>query len=196
MKTKPRIAGPSPLPPFDRTLTVGGVPCPDPKTHIEIASAPSPAVVDASQLDPGLVRPPNAEPNFGGTTHDKVFRHTFKFKMPEGKCCQCMDATLTINLKTLQQGTSHQTPDAGNDKWYIYKNGKLCGTPENANFLYDALPIKPGQAVTKTIKVPCGCLAVSGNTAKLTFAVQDDTSVEAATLNVRGCCLTEQGYGM
>jgi hypothetical protein len=56
--------------------------------------------------------------------------------------------------------------------------------------------LRQGVKVTKTIKVPCDCLAVSGNAAKLTFAVQDDTSVEAATLNVRGCCLKEQGKGM
>jgi hypothetical protein len=196
MTTEPRIAGPRPLPPIDPIPPVGGVPCPDPKTHTETASAPSPAVVDASQLDPALVSPPNAEPNFGGTTPNKVFRHTFKFKMPEGKCCQCTDATLTLKLKALQPGHSHEQSNAGNDKWYIYKNGQLCGTPANANYVYDKLPVNTGDIVTKTIKVPCECLAVSGGVGKLTFAVQDDTSVQSATLNVRGCCLKEQGNGM
>jgi hypothetical protein len=196
MTTGPGIAIPGPGHAIDPISPVGGVPCPDPKTHTETASAPSPAVVDASQLPANLVSPPNAEPNFGGTTPNRVFRHTFTFKMPEGKCCQCTDATLTLNLKTLQQATSHEQSNAGNDKWYIYKNGQLCGTVANANFLYDHLPLGAGSRVTKTINVPCGCLAVSGNTAKLTFVVQDDTSVEAATLNVRGCCLKEQGNGM
>jgi len=184
MTTEPRIAGPGPRPfPW-------GVPCPDPITHTETVSAPSPAVVDPSQLPPSFVSPPNAEPNFGGTMPNRLFRHTFQFKLPNRKCCQCTDVTLTLKLKALKPGTNHQSSDAGNDTWYIFKNGKHCGTPANANFVYDMPPsFNAGHAVTKTIKVPCGCLAVSGNTAKLTFAVQDDTSVEAATLNVRGCCL-------
>jgi hypothetical protein len=196
MTTEPRIAIPGPGNPIDPLPPLGGVPCPEPKTHTETASAPSSAVVDASQLPASLVSPPNAEPNFGGTTPNRVFRHTFKFKMPEGKCCQCTDATLTLKLQSLQQGISHETSDAGNDKWYIYKNGQLCGTPANANYVYDALPVNKGYIVTKTIKVPCECLAVSGGVGKLTFAVQDDTSVQAATLNVRGCCVKAQGNGM
>jgi hypothetical protein len=67
----------------------GNVPCPDPKTITLTAPPPSAANVNPSQLPASLVNPSNAEPNFGGTTPDKVFRHTFQFKLPENKCCQC-----------------------------------------------------------------------------------------------------------
>lgn len=172
------------------------VPCPDPQTITQTASAPSAAVVDPSQLDPALVSPPNAEPNFGGTTYNRVFRHTFQFKLPENKCCQCTNVTLTLKLKALLSASdpNHNTADASNDKWYIYKNGKLCGS--SSGWVYDPIPSKgipQGTVITKTIRVPCDCLSVSDGAGKLTLVVQDDTSVQSATMTAGGCCVKGKG---
>jgi hypothetical protein len=170
----------------------GNVPCPDPKTITLTAPPPSAANVDPSQLPASLINPPNAEPNFGGTTPDKVFRHTFQFKLPENKCCQCTNVTLTLKLKALLDASdpNHSAADASNDKWYIYKNGELCGSSGFTGYgwVYDK-PTKQGTVITKTIRIPCECLAVHGNAGKLTFVIQDDTSVQSATLTGNGCCV-------
>lgn len=176
-----RIAKPGPFPPHP-------FPCPDPQTITLTASAPSPAVVDPSQLPASLVNLPNAEPNFGGGTPNRVFLHTFQFKLPEKKCCQCTGVTLTLKLQALQDALdpTHNTPNASNDKWYIYKNGQICGSSDG--WVYDQ-PVKAGTEITKTIQVPCNCIAVSGGVGKLTFVIQDDTSVKSATVSVKGCCV-------
>jgi hypothetical protein len=175
-------------PPVDRN-----VPCPDPQTITLTASAPSAAVVDTSQLPASLVSPPNAEPNFGGATPNRVFRHTFQFNLPPNKCCQCTGVTLTLKLKALQDALdpNHGAANASNDKWYIYKNGKPCGS--SYGWVYDR-PVRQGTVISKTIEIPCDCLAVSGGVGKLTFVVQDDTSVQSATMTVKGCCVKGQGW--
>lgn len=188
---------PSPVPQPVQPPVDQNVPCPDPQTITLAASAPSAAVVDPSQLPASLVSPPNAEPNFGGATSDRVFRHTFQFKLPENKCCQCTNVTLTLKLEALKNASdpTHGASDASNDKWYIYKNGKLCGS--SFGWVYDPIPkggVSPGAVITKTIRVPCDCLAVSGGVGKVTFVVQDDTSVQSATMTVKGCCVKAQGW--
>ena len=174
-------------PPMD-----GNVPCPDPQIINLSASAPSAAFIDSTQFPP----PSNPEPNFGGTTSNRVFQHTFQFKLPENKCCQCTGVTLTLKLKALQDAFDppntppHSTSNASNDKWYIYKDGKLCGSTDG--WVYDN-PVSQGTVITKTIRVPCECVAYSGGVGKLTFVIQDDTSVLSATMNARGCCVKRQG---
>jgi len=145
--------------------------------------------VDPSQLPASLVSPPHAEPNFGGATPNRVFRHTFQFKLPKNKCCQCTSVTLTLKLKALQDALdiNHSAANASNDKWYIYTNGSICAS----GFVYDQ-PVPQGTVISKTIKIPCKCLAVSGGYGKLTFVVQDDTSVQSATMTVKGCCVKQQ----
>lgn len=171
-------------PPVDRN-----VPCPDPQTITLTASAPSAAVVDPSQFPP----PQNPEPSFGGTTPNRVFQHTFQFKLPQNKCCQCTGVTLTLKLKALQDALDprHTAANASNDKWYIYKDGKLCGS--SYGWVYDS-PVSQGTVITKTIQIPCECLVLSDGAGKLTFVVQDDTSVQSATMTVKGCCVKGQGW--
>lgn len=183
----PRRAKPVTLPGVEPIPKDGSLsPCPDPQTITQTATAPSAAVVDPSQLPSNLVAPPNAEPNFGGTSANRVFRHTFQFKLPNNKCCQCTSATLVLRLRALQDAMdpTHTDTYSSNDKWYIYKNGQLC----SYGWVYD-YPVKKDTAISKKINVPCDCLAKAGGAGKLTFVIQDDTSVQSATMTVKGCCV-------
>ncbi len=168
-------------------------PCPYPVTLTETAPPPVTATVDGTQLPPSLISPTNPEPNFGGTTPDKVFRHTFQFKVPNNQCCQCTNARLILKFKALLPALdpTHSQANASNDKWYIYKDKNICG--QMYGWIYDN-PTNQGGTVTKVINIPCNCLKRDGNTVKLTFVTQDDTSVTSAQAQINGCCV-KQDFG-
>lgn len=172
------------VPPID-----GIVLCPDPQTIYQTVSAPAPAVIDPSQVPSPLFPPQLPEPNFGGTIPNRYFVHTFQFNLPTNICCQCTNVTLILKLRALLDASdgTHQYPNASNDKWYIFLNQKPCGNYDS-NWVYDS-PVSMDTEITKTIKVPCQCLAEADNVGKLTFVIQDDTSVQEATMIVHGCCV-------
>lgn len=145
-----------------------------------VLTAP-PAVVATPFAADFPTPPPPLEPNFGGTTADLHFRHTFTIPPPSQKeCCQCVEGknTLTIKYEALQNGAAGVGP--GNDTVNIYSNGaSILSQP-----LYSGSVTK-GQPGTKTIMLKCNSL--SNN--RLSFAVQDDTSVISATLDLDRCCV-------
>src|SRR6266700_514715 len=51
------------------------------------------------------------EPNFGGTTINRCFRHTFTWKAP-GQECRCLSGELTIHYKALQGGQAESSSSA------------------------------------------------------------------------------------
>lgn len=113
------------------------------------------------------------EPNFGGTKYDRCFRQTFTWKVP-GPECRCQSGELTIQYKAIQGG-------AINDGVAIFSGGSVV--PGTSMPLYSGgAPI--GQTMTKTIRL--GCDMLKNN--RLSFLLQDDTSVTSATLHVVYCC--------
>lgn len=159
-----------------RQLPGTAIPCPVP-LQVNLTSPPPAAATPFAADFPsaGVV-----EPNFGGTATNRHFRHTFTWKAATD-CCQYIKGTLTITYKALNGGQSATTPDAGNDKWYVFKNGaSLTG-----GSLYTSFPFSAGQTGTKTI--PLTHAMLSGD--RLSFLVQDDTSITSAKLNVVGCCV-------
>lgn len=119
------------------------------------------------------------EPNFGGTTSDKCFRHTFTWKAPRPEC-RCLSGELTIQYKALAGGSAGSSSSA-NDTVGIYSGGS--GVPGTNQSLYVGA-VKKGQTGTKTIPLTCDMLKNNS----LSFLVQDDTSVTSATLHVFYCC--------
>jgi hypothetical protein len=117
--------------------------------------------------------------NFGGTAINQHFRHTFKWNSP-GDCCQYISGTLTIKYKALQKGTPPPSSDAGNDSVGIYSNGSVL----TSKHLYTP-PIPAGFTGSTSITLTPAMLANN----RLSFLVQDDTSVLSATLTVVGCCV-------
>ncbi|MFY9825810.1 MAG: hypothetical protein WAM82_30855 [Thermoanaerobaculia bacterium] len=118
------------------------------------------------------------EPNFGGDKYDRCFKHTFSWRSP-GPECRCLSGELTIHYKANQAGTP--TSGAGNDTVALYSGQHVI--PGTSQALYSGVVTK-GQTGTKTIKLSCDWLKNN----RLSFLVQDDTSVTSATLHVVYCC--------
>jgi hypothetical protein len=155
------------------------VPCPTPR-HIHL-TAPLPVAATPFAADFPAVPPVGLEPNFGGTTMDKHFRHTFTFPPPSELCCQCVEGknTLTIRYKALQGGAANSSSSA-NDTMGIIVNGVTASSLQ----LFSG-KVTTGQIGTKTIPLKCSWLTNN----RLSFAFQDDTSVISATLDLDFCCV-------
>ncbi|MFN4280542.1 hypothetical protein [Thermosynechococcus sp.] len=161
----------------------GQKPCPRPQTIVLSGAAPAPATPNPGDFPPPPPPPGNVATNFGFNTADTNFRHTFSFPDPcrEGNCCEIQRAVLELQVKALKGGQNQQSPNAGNDKWYIIKNG----TPLASGYIWSTFPVTPGQTQTLTIPIQPAWL----NGCRLSFGTQDDTSVMAAKLTVTGCCV-------
>ncbi|NHQ60759.1 hypothetical protein G9409_09225 [Chlorobium sp. BLA1] len=159
------------------------IPCPNP-VHIALnIGCGNPTYPYAPDF-----RPPGPNQQFDGmcgSTINKIVKHTFEWKLPS-KCCQFVSGTLSITVKALQKGISHTSNDAGNDKAYILKNG----TELWWKYIY---PIPPTVTVgqQQTVTVPVTAAMVTGN--RISFAVQDDSSVLSAKLDLNYCCVDDAG---
>lgn len=176
-EAQPRFQRPDVIPP----PVNGQKPCS--QTIVLSAAAPAPTTPNPTDFPPSPPPPTIVSPNFGFSTPNTHLRHTFSFPGPcrEGKCCEIQRATLELQVKALQAGQSQQSSDAGNDKWYIYKNGTLLAS----GYIWSNFPVTAGQTQTLTIPIQPAWL----NGCRLSFMTQDDTSVMAAKLRVIGCCV-------
>lgn len=168
-----RTVVPQPPPPIEV--------CPLPLRQQSInltASAPSPATPNPADF-PTSSCSNGFEPNFGGGTFNKCFKHTFTWKAP-GPGCRCLSGELTIRYKALQGGQAG-SPSSPNDTVGIYSGGSIV--PGTSQGLYSGA-VTTGQTGTKTIRLTCDMLKNN----RLSFLVQDDTSVTSATLKVVYCC--------
>jgi hypothetical protein len=150
------------------------IPCPNP-THVSL-TAPLP--VAATPYVPDFPTGPCSagfEPNFGGTKFDRCFRHTFRWKA-ETKRCQNIKGRLTIKYKALQSGVG-----PANDTVAIFSNGAVVSGTSLP--LYSG-SVTIGQTGTKTILLTAAMLTNN----RVSFLLQDDTSVISAKLDVVVCC--------
>jgi hypothetical protein len=170
-----RTALSQPVPPIEL--------CPKPSRQQAInltASAPSPATPTAADF-PTSSCSAGWESNFGGTTSDRCFKHTFTWKAP-GPECRCLAGELTIRYKALQGGPAGSSSSA-NDTVAIFSGGTVV--PGTSQALYSGSgAVTTGQTGTKTIRLSCDMLRNN----RLSFLVQDDTSVTSATLHIVYCC--------
>jgi hypothetical protein len=146
------------------------------------APAPPPAPASATPNPADFPTTPCSagwESNFGGHTINRCFKHTFTWKAP-GPGCRCLSGELTIQYKALQGGPPG-SPTSVNDTVAIYSGGS--GVPGTSQELYSGT-VTTGQTGTKTIRLTCDMLQHN----RLSFLVQDDTSVTSATLHVVYCC--------
>lgn len=152
------------------------IPCPFP-THIHqmapLPTAATPYLPDfpTSSCSAGF------EPNFGGIQIDRCFRHTFTWKLPT-ECCQCLSGTLTLQYTALQGGGPGCC--SANDTVTIFSNGSAVTSQP----LYTGVPT-PKKILTKIIPLKCEWLTNH----RISFLVQDDTSVISATLDIDYCCV-------
>jgi hypothetical protein len=119
------------------------------------------------------------EPSFGGTSINECFRQTFTWKAP-GPGCTCQSGVLTLHFKALQGGPANSSSSA-NDDFVIYSGGSPV--PGTSQRLFSGA-VTTGQTGTKTIRLSCDMLKNN----RLSFLVEDDTSVTSASLQVTYCC--------
>lgn len=124
--------------------------------------------------------------NYSGT--DKQYLHTFEWKRKH-RCCQITKAVLTVRMKALLPGQSNSSSDAGNDGIALMHLG--ASVPPYSERVYSSWPFPAGQLATKTWHLTGAALANINAHSRLSFAVQDDTMVQSATLQLTGCCLKD-----
>ncbi len=155
------------------------VPCPHPFTLTRPGIASE--VVHSPTGDFTGVHPYAWASGFGDPHANVLFAYTFdlsRYVSNPRICCALTSATLTLNLKC-------HADIPQNDTWAIIRNGHsvpgsggTIGWPSGCN----------GQTKTVTWTASAADLARMNADERLSFAVQDDTTVISASLKVSGCC--------
>jgi hypothetical protein len=172
----PILPSPRPLP----TL-----PCPRPMRLQSVrlqAPPPSPAVPLQPEIPATIwsnLQGPYGTTNWSEPNPNKVFAHTFQWNPPCKAGCR-LGGTLTFAYRNNLPASSNSSPDAGNDKYYVYNGGTLT----QSGFLYASPVSSTGQTFTKTLTLSPA--EVANN--KVTLVVQDDTAVLEAKVELNYCC--------
>lgn len=119
------------------------------------------------------------------SSFNKSFLYTFQWKREE-RCCQITRALLTVKVKANQRGLSSTSSDAGNDSITIMHSGVSV---QSEAIYYNYWPFSVGLMASKSVTLNPAALNNLNATGQLSFDVQDDTSVQSATLQLWGCCL-------
>jgi len=171
-------------PPRDELPIVKG--CPDSKNVT--LTAPNLLSFDPADFMPGQVSAPHMT-GLGDPSVDKNYLNTFVIWKKDKRCCQITKAKLIVNMKANATCQSHTGHDAGNDLINIMHAGF---TVQNySDYIYPGTgSCSAGQTATYTQFLNAAALAAINQSGELSFAVEDDTQVVSATLQVWGCCLT------
>ncbi len=161
-------------------------PCPSPSSFTLTApSMPTIYPGDFTQLTAAQI---SNRAGLNDHSHNKFFLCTFKWD--KRKCCEITKAVLTVKMYSNQNGTGHTSSDAGNDRIGLVHNGVGIGLPAST-WVYPAtsFPINTPSTISWNITGPA--LTQLKADGRLSFAVEDDTRVESATLVINECCVTE-----
>lgn len=179
------VAGPVSAQPDPATSGRGGaetIPCPTPIVQTLQVSVPT--TNPYNDFVPAQWNAPRAPLN--GTAINQHFLGTFAWKPPEKKCCQLMAGKLTVNVKSNMSGDSKTSGDAGNDGFAIMSGGVAVYTQP----VYSSFPFASGTTATVTWNLDAAALQKLSQGKGLSFAIQDDTMVTGAKLELRGCCVS------
>ncbi|MEK6336012.1 MAG: hypothetical protein AABM67_13870 [Acidobacteriota bacterium] len=124
----------------------------------------------------------------GDTSINKNFLYTFQWKR-EQRCCQITKAILTVKMRSNQSGQSGNS-DASNDGIAMMHLGNVVAPYNEAIYSNVTKPFVLGTPASKTWTLNAAALNNINTSGNLSFAVQDDTRVESATLQLWGCCLS------
>lgn len=156
--------------------------CPNPQYE---TIAPASVAPVQNQFSAAVWAVPHA--NLNETVPNKMFLHTFQWK--DAGCCQVMGAKVTMRLKSLAGASSRTASDAGNDSFGLWNAGaSLAGS---GGFAWP-LGTAAGTVTTKTIVLTPAMLASINGNNMLSVVVQDDTTVEAVSLQLNRCCLKKR----
>jgi hypothetical protein len=168
--------------PINDQLPIKEPPCPHP-ISVTLTATDPPNVV-ASNFSPGELAGQVGLNDPGINTH---YLYSFQWKR-EQRCCQITRALLTVVLKANQGGSSLGSSDAGNDGISIIQAGNTIQGEQIYN--NTTFPFNAGLIVTKHLTLNAAALGNLNNSGFVNIYFQDDTSVQSATLQLWGCCLT------
>jgi hypothetical protein len=174
--------------PIANELPVAQGSCPKPVAVTLTASPPSFFAGDFTQGPNSQLSSPHMTA-LGQQTPDHNFLYTFQWAAGE-RCCQITRAVLTVKMKSILGGQTTTSSDAGNDGIAIMYQGQAVAPYNEAVYSGIPRPFNPGQLATKQWVLNQAALNIINTQGHLSFAVQDDTSVVSATLQLTGCCLT------
>lgn len=172
--------------PINVALPVVQSECPRPISITLTAANPTTFV--ASDFNPQQVAQVHMS-GLGDSAIDKNFLYTFQWRK-EGQCCQITKAVLTVNMRSNGPGQSASSADAGNDGIALMHAGAVVAPYNEAVYSNVPKPFVAGQLATKTWVLTGAALNNLNSSGLISFAVQDDTSVVSATLQISGCCLS------
>lgn len=161
--------------------------CPRP---VAVTLKASPGNVVNSDFAPTYLAMPRAP--LGGTQPNQGFLQSFQWAR-DGRCCEITKAVLTVEMRAIQSGQSKESSDAGNDHIHLMHGGSVVQPYSEP--VYGSWPFAAGQTAVKTWDLQGAALSYLNTHGTVSFFVQDDTSVVSATLQIYGCCLSEQRRG-
>lgn len=178
-------------------IPIGQNSCPNPVSLTLTATTP---YVENSDFNATQLGAPRAWLN--DPASNKSFLYTFRWNQ-DLRCCEITRAVLTVRMKSNQGGTSGTSPDAGNDGIAIMHTGNVVppysqavympsvASPPVASSPAVTYPFPVGQPSVKTWTLQGQALANLNANRRLSIYVQDDTTVQSATLQIWGCCLSK-----
>ncbi len=127
-----------------------------------------------------------------GTSINTFYAHTFRWETQQDDCtcCQITRAVMSVTFEALFPGNSQTSSDAGNDSFHITSSGGtivqsgISGTGR----VWTTWPFNTGNTITKTVVITNQAILNSGH---LSFFVEDDTAITAASLTIQGCCVNQ-----
>lgn len=173
--------------------------CPHPGS-LTLQATAAPSVNDADFPPLGPTQKPAVLNLRGDPQVNHTFRYTFNWNAPAHLCCEITKAVLTVKLRW--NGGEHHLRTAANDKISIMDGGKPVAGMEGYIWGPSATPTSTSETMderfrrpdppTKTIIMPMNAdaLLVANKGGRLSFQVQDDTTVESAVLAMDGCCVS------
>lgn len=159
------------------------VPCPHPSEVTLVLRKP---FVEPKDF-PGA--PPPVLAGVNDPSSDKPFRHTFTWTQPKEFCCEIVSATLTVSLiankgqpENDSIGIYSQNGPTGMGGYIYAGSANLPGSPAPSS-----VPV--GTAKTIIWPINAATLATMNQNHRLSFGVQDDSRVTAASLTILACCV-------
>lgn len=178
-------------------IPIGQTSCPKPVAVTLTATTP---YADSTDFTPGQFAAPRAWLN--DPASNKSFLYTFRWTQDQ-RCCEITRAVLTVRMKSNQGGMSKTSPDAGNDGIAIMHTGNVVPPYSQAVYISSVVPAPVASSPAVTYPFPAGqpsvktwtlqgqALANLNMNRRLSIYVQDDTTVQSATLQIWGCCLSK-----
>ncbi len=151
--------------------------------HLLLLAGPQDVLHNICPTDFGAIALLAPRAGLGETSHSKFFLCTFRWDFIDEEYA-INRALLTVKMKANLAGASMNDPAAGDDTIAIVRGGvPMAGYNDH---VYSNWPFAAGQPAIRSWSLTGRALANLNADRRLSFMVQDDTMVHAATLELWG----------